>query len=218
MLNWLDIVILVVVVFAAVRGGSVGFIRSVIGLISLVAAFFTANIYYDNLARLIVDQTPIRDGLQNFFSKDLFSGFSIPEIDMPVDWAGFQTVETYLDRLFVRSDFISDSITMDFGAFMAQILVNILAWIVVFLVALLVVRLLGVILEEIFKLPLLKSLNALAGFAVGVVKGTFFVFLLVLLLQFIGQISQGEYLTNLVESSYFAYFVLKYNIFRWIII
>lgn len=218
MLNWLDIVILVTIVFMAVRGGSIGFIRSVIGLVAMVCAFFAANIFYDNLAGLIVAQSHLRENLVGFFSRDLFSRFRLPEISMPADWSGMKTVEAYLDRLFSRSDFISASMTGDFADFMARILINVLSWLAVFLVALLIVRLLGIILEEVFKLPLLRSLNALAGFLVGIIKGTLVVFLLVLLLQFIGQVSSGGYLSAVVERSYLAYFVLKYNVFRWIII
>jgi uncharacterized membrane protein required for colicin V production len=218
MINWLDILILIIIVFSAVRGGMVGFIRSVVGLISLIIAFFSANIYYDNLASLIVEQSVVKDGLKGFFSKDIFSQFKIPSIDFSQQLSGFGDVEKYLDKLFVRSKFITDAMAVDFSEFMAQIIVNIIAWLAVFLVAFLIVRLIGVVLEEVFKLPLLKSINAIAGFAIGIVKGSLTVFLIIIVLQFLGHISQTGQLSKVVENSVFAFYILKYNVFRLFII
>ena len=218
MINWLDVIILIIVVFAAVRGGSIGFIRSVIGLISLIIAFFSANIMYDNLAELIVEQSSLKESLKGFFSKDLFGGFKIPSIDFSEQFSGFENVGKYLDKLFVKSDFITQSMASDFSEFMAQIFINIIAWLLVFIVAFFIVRIIGVVLEEVFKLPILKAINALAGFAVGLVKGTLTVFLLVVALQFLGEISQTGYLNEIVENSIFSYYILKYNVFRLFII
>lgn len=217
-INWFDIVILLIVVFSAVRGGMLGMIRSLVGLFSLIVAFFSANIYYDNFADIIAGKTNIQSSLEVFFSKDFFSKFSIPSIELPQLTKNFSEVSEYLDRLFVKSDFIADSLSASFGEFMSQILVNIISWVIIFVVVYIIIRVLGIILEEVFKLPLLKSINSITGFLFGIVKGTLFVLLLVLTLQFIGQISSNHYFSDLVENSYFAYYVIKYNIFRWIII
>ena len=196
----------------------IGFIRSIIGLVSLIIAFFSANIYYDNIAKLLTDQSNIAIGFNEFFSKNLFSRFSIPDFEGISLPSGFEGVGSYLDKLFSQSDFFGDSAALSTSAFLAQILINVISWLAVFLLVFLIIRILGVVMEELFKLPLLKAVNAFMGFCVGAVKGSLFVLLIVIILQFFGQISEGGYFKEVVESSYFAYYILKFGIFRWLII
>ena len=213
-MNWLDIVILIIVVFAAVRGSTVGMIKSLVGLVALIIAFFTANAFNDDLAKLIIEHTTIKNSLQIFFEKDLFNKFSIPKITTDT----FGHAGDYLNGILANSDILKTSTMSSFGEFMANVVINVFSWIIIFIIGIIVIRILGIILEEIFKLPILKTINGIGGFAIGLIKGSLFVFLIILGLKFIGEISAGTYLTECINESYFAYYILKYNILRIIII
>ena len=218
-MNWLDIVILVVIVFAAVRGSIVGMIKSLIGLFALIVAFFTANIFNDDLAKLIIGQTNIKNSLQIFFEKDLFNKLSIPKIDLPeIKTDGFGEIGDYLNSILSNSDIFKAYSFSSVGEFIANAVISFFSWIVIFIIAYIAVRILGIIVEEIFKLPILKTINGIGGFAIGLIKGSLFVFLFVLGLKFIGEISSGTYLTEIINESYFVYYIFKYNILRWIIV
>lgn len=218
-MNWLDVVLLVIVVFAAVRGSIVGMIKALVGLVALIVAFIIANVFNDALVKLIIERTNIKNGLQIFFEKDLFNKLSIPKIDLPESTAdGFGEIGDYLNNILSNSDIFKGYSFSSFGEFAANAIINFFSWIIVFIIVYIAIRILGIILEEIFKLPILKTINGIGGFAIGLIKGSLFVFLLVLGLKFIGEISTGTYLTECINESYFVYYILKYNILRWIIV
>jgi len=52
-MNWLDIVIIVVVVFLGIAGLRQGMIRTVFGIAGLIGGIFLAGRYYDELAALL---------------------------------------------------------------------------------------------------------------------------------------------------------------------
>jgi membrane protein required for colicin V production len=63
--NWLDIVLLVVIIVAAIVGLFEGFIRQVIGLVAVVAGLVLASLYYDAAAALF----------ETFVKSELVSDF-----------------------------------------------------------------------------------------------------------------------------------------------
>jgi membrane protein required for colicin V production len=58
-MNWLDIVIIVVVVFLGIVGLRQGLIRTVFGIAGLIGGIFLAGRYYDELAALLFPSSAI---------------------------------------------------------------------------------------------------------------------------------------------------------------
>jgi len=212
-MNWLDILILIIVIVIAVRGSSLGLIKSIIGFVSFVVAFFTANIFYDNLAIIITNNTKIVSSITSFFELNVFSKLTIPTIQVPEISASVPKLNDQLNLLLENSNFINTSISNNFGEFMARITINSASWILIFICVIFAVKLIGIALEGIFKLPGLKTMNFLGGFLLGLLKGLLLVFIIVLGLNFIGSISEGTYLVEIINNSYLANIILKYKIF-----
>ncbi|MBN2260796.1 MAG: CvpA family protein [Clostridiales bacterium] len=218
-MNWLDIVILLIVVFAAVRGSVLGLVKSMINLTAIIVSFFAASIYNDALAKWIVENTKILSGIQKFYEFDFFNKLKIPSIQIPEIYSiEFGKVSDYLNKVLSNSDIVKNNIAESFSEYMANATVDILSWLIIFAIGMIIVNILGIVLESVFKLPVLKTLNSLGGFLLGIIKGSLFVFFMVLMFQFIGQMTTGTYLTDLIDGSYFAYYLMKYNILRWIVL
>jgi len=208
MMNWLDILILLLVVWVAVRGITRGLIKSVVGIVAMVAGFVAGNFLYEDVAEFLDGHTGISGGIREFFNRELFSNLKIPRIE-----SDFSDITR---EIFREGDLWREYLGNDFGEYMATIILNILSWLLVFFIVVLFILIIGIVLDTLFKLPILKTLNALGGFAFGIIKGTLYVFFIVIFLEFFGGISQGDYLRDLVQGSVFAGTVLKYNILTWI--
>lgn len=212
-MNWLDILILIIVIIVAVRGSSLGLIKSIVGLMSFIIAFFASNIFYDNLALIITNNTKVVSSIKSFFEMNFFSKLTIPTIQVPEISASVPKLNNQLNLLLENSNFMNTSIPDTFGEFMARITINSISWILIFICVIFAVKLIGVALEGIFKLPGLKMINSLGGFVLGLLKGLLLVFIIVLVLNFIASISNGTYLIEIINKSYFANIILKCKVF-----
>ncbi|OPL07895.1 MAG: hypothetical protein AVO33_03220 [delta proteobacterium ML8_F1] len=207
-MNWLDIMILLIVAWVAVRGITRGLIKSVTGIVAMVAGFLAGNLLYGEVAGFLKTHTGVFAGIREFFNREFFSNLRIPEFE-----SDFSDITR---EIFQQGRIWRGYPGSDFGEFMATVLLNILSWLLVFFIVVLLVTILGVVVDTVFKLPVLKTLNALGGFVFGIVKGTMYVFFIVIVMDFFGGIAQSSYLKDLIQGSIFAEVVLGYNIFTWI--
>lgn len=67
--NWVDYLILLVFLFSFISGASRGFVREVIGLITLIAAFLIASMYAEDLARFFTSSPSAKEAIGTLSSS-----------------------------------------------------------------------------------------------------------------------------------------------------
>lgn len=177
-----DAVIAAVLVLAVVIGARKGLVKSLAGVVMVVAAFigasFVANAFAEPVAQWLgpVIEESVLEKLAQQESADAqslleqfhFGGESLQQM---VDEVMDKVKETGADLLSAVADSVAKSVAYA------------LVYLAAFLVLLLVVWLLLRPVCLVVKLPILRTVNALGGGALGLVWGALLVFLAVWLLQ-----------------------------------
>lgn len=234
----LDGLIAVVIVVCVVRGAKKGFIRAAFGILTFLIAAVLAFMFYVPFSEFVISTPAGQSVEQNLYDSvyKVVAGNAEKQIaGAPYDEAvspgsgqlPSNTTEGLLGSInipkfmfqsvFAQSDFlmrtaqltvaeaVSRSLT---GAFM-----KILAGILLFLLLLIVIWLLRVVLEMIFRLPLLKEVNRLAGFLAGLVNGVLLSYLILAMFGSLSGFSELGFIRDTMLQSYVYKNLYETNIF-----
>ncbi len=190
-----DIVIAVVLVLAVVQGAHKGLVKSLAGVVIMAAAFigasFVANALAEPVAQWLgpVIEENILEKLTTENAADAESMLSVFHFDgeslqQMVDEVTDKVKETGMDLLHAVSDSVAQSVAYA------------VVYLAAFLVLLLVLWLLMKPIHLLVKLPVLRTVNALGGGALGLIWGVLLVFLAVWLLQRFDLVLTGEMVEN----------------------
>lgn len=190
----LDVIVAAILIFFMVRGCKKGFIKSCLGLVvTLVSIILTINFYapageylrdtvvYENLKNNLkstvenhIGSTDDADTMSRLFSdaaeklpefNKLLKSFNVNGEDIADD-----IDNAIKNGKEVTVDIICESIVEEAAVFIS----NAVAIIVVFLLSVLALNLVILLLDFIFKLPVLNVANKVLGLVVGTAKGFFF--------------------------------------------
>ena len=193
----IDAIILFAAIIIIWSGTCKGIIRSVMGLMTAVASVFVAYAYTPALASYLKNNFilgKISSGIyetMKSFALDPNAGektYNLDKLvnDMPDSLKSILErynidVNSFIDKIRGLTSCSEDtiqSIANDIADPTAQMIANTVSFIGLFVVAFIVISLLTIILDFIFKLPVLKTANMTLGFVFGVVEALVFVSIL----------------------------------------
>lgn len=198
-----DVVIALLLVAAAAIGAWKGLVKSLAGVIIVVTAFIGASFVANALAEPVAQwlgpvieeriveklTTENTADAQSMLEAFHFDGESLQQM---VDEVTGKVKETGMELLHAVTDSVAYSV-----AYAA-------VYLVAFLLLLLVVWLLLKPVHLLVKLPVLRTVNALGGCALGLVWGVLLVFLAVWLLQRFDLLLTAEMVENSLLLHFFA--------------
>ena len=219
MTNIIDIAIIVILGASLVYGLYRGFVHTLLSvaccLISVVLAFAfgpklaglvsnsegmssTLATYTDalarvgdyNLASLSVDQLPV-DRIDQ-----ILSSVSLPEPIANILSSNLKGKVFQNSGLTTVNDYVSNTVV--------NVAVNILCFIAVYAVAYMVLSVLTGLIDAVFKLPLLKHLDWLAGGAFGLVRGGLILYVIFLILPILSTVIPLDSFNELMAQSTLA--------------
>lgn len=191
---FLDVCIVLIILFCALRGRKLGFVRTVFSLLSFVVAVVCAVSFTAPVAQYI-QTTPIYEGILES-AKDRFSDFSVSEGEAPD-----------IEKLVSDSPKSFEEIISDFGTTIDDIknkyeqlkadgaenmsqslmeyivtptvnsLTYVVAFILIFIAAKFVLWIVRLLLDGLFKLPFLSGVNKFSGLVAGAILGVLGVFI-----------------------------------------
>ena len=215
--DWAILGILGVSVLFGLYRGFIASVASMGGcLISLAASFWLSP----KVAEFLQNNTPIRNTLMSYADaatrlKDSalsalnVQGLTSENISVILSRA---SLPAPLDRLLQtnleQQVYKAAGIPQDVGHYVTQTIVsalmNVLCFVVTFIALLIVFHLAVNLLKAIFKFPVLKQLNALAGGAFGLLRGVLLCFVLFALMPLLQTVVPVEGLGGMVQSSTLA--------------
>lgn len=225
-MNWLDIAVLVIIILNIGLGWFRGLISSVTNIISVVFGFVFAKMYYLDLYNYLIERHDLFEKIKIAVSKT-FSNIKFPETtemrNLSPDLLSQKVSDSSYSQIITKRFFESNSFdnliesnvqnsSEVFSSWLADNILTIISMIVIFVAVFIGVRLIGYLLNKIFELPVLKSVNKLSGFLFGVVKGCFLAMLFVLIIVVIGPLFDNLHIVELLETSKIAIYFYKYNV------
>ena len=191
----IDIVLVAVLVLSVWSGYRRGLVRSVMGMLSFLTAALCGYSFYKPLSDFYNEKfmlSTISDKIYNSIRSIIVPG--IESLDLyglinekpPVF---FDIIDRFRGDMssveamyYTQADRAEPDIIRNISSFVAQPtasgLSNILAFLTIFVAALIIMCILTALVDTIFKLPVLNTLNRLSGTVLGVVIGCGYVWLL----------------------------------------
>jgi len=176
-LNWLDWLIIVIIIFTAFQGLRRGLILSVAKLAGVLLGFGLAISHYSDLAGYLNNQWQLNERIMPLTSK-------IIELVFPTKLTGgslfgigqsaLAQVNPY-SMLSSYGDHLADSLT--------GMIVNAICFLALVLAAVWIVNLVGLVLDKVADLSFLGPLNHIGGLFFGGVKGIMVVMIILMLMS-----------------------------------
>lgn len=236
----LDIIIIIIAAIAIFRGAIKGFITTVFDMFTFVAAIALAAIFKNPVAQYIMN-TPIfestksriaqqlcnsiKNAGENLSSEEVLAAFEEDNaalIGIIEKFGGdMSSVRNYVsDYVAQTGDNLAESLSQFIMEPAANVCSQVLAFLAIFLLSLLALWILHKLLNAIFRLPILKQVNKIFGFLIGVIAGYLYASLLVALACPILENPElfGFALPDsFIENSYIFSYLKDNNIFYYII-
>lgn len=199
-MNWLDYVIIAILLLGTFSGIRKGFIKSVSNIVCIIVSIFVAKNYYKTVSVFLIQNTSIEEKIGKFLVDKNFAKNLLP---MP----GQESAVFSVSRSFAS----------DMNSFLSVLIINAISVITIYLAVRFVLALLEGYLGTLAEVPGLREVNGLGGGIVGLVKS---VIILMLIFTFITPVSAVKFFAPLgtgIESSVIAKYFYSYNfILGWI--
>lgn len=189
-LNWLDIVVVCIIIAGILDGMSKGLIVSLFNIVGFLIALIIARYATGIAASFIIHNTSIYSSLVDTFSKKIST---------------LNPMTLSLLKLFNYNQ-----TTMQES--LASILINIACFFCIFVIVIILVNIVkGTLKFAVDKTPI-KYVDRLGGAGVGFVKAIIVLFILfAVLTPFLGILPQGGAISAAIDSSVFAKYFMLYN-------
>lgn len=207
---YIDIVAVLIVIIAATVAYFKGFVKTFFGFISTILAIALACLFCKTLATYIKENTEIDD----FIMRSIISINSETSVDgeasgddvnneknensaestTSVSLAEY--IPNTLNEMF-ELDKIKEDATANIVNKITDIVINILSWLIIYAVTRIVLLILTLVFDGIMSLPILKTINNLAGLALGAIMGIFRVYFILAIIYFISNIAN---IAGIVEA------------------
>lgn len=200
-MNGLDYAILVILVIGVLSGAIRGLIHSFFQLAGLIIAVITAKKYYTYVSAFIITYTNIENTIHAFISKK--------NVNEVLSSGGF------LEELYLTLP--AGKMLNDFAGYITAVLINCIALFITFIAARICIALLEILLKEVFKLPVLSTINHSGGAIFGLVETILVLLLAYAILVPVAAFGRFDMINKAIEASTLSKYFYSYNfILKWI--
>lgn len=217
------IAFLIISAFAAYRNG---FVKTFFGFISVILAVLLACCFSKSLATHLKASTEMDEWIiesvtnigtssdlnsqkeYTILSGDNISGEIMIEKEaegstITIDAGLVEFIETLPEAVgsIVDLEDVKNQTISNISVKIADIVINILAWIIIYFAVRIIIAVITVIFDGIMSIPILKSINNLAGLIIGFIVGIFRIYLLLSIIYFISNITNAMFFVNIIQTS-----------------
>ena len=184
-----------------------GFIWSFFGLASYIVAGICAKLFYLEVAVVLKTYTGIYTWLEGFMKDNFFSFFQGGSENAVVEGSTFEGLGLIGEFLVKDIDIqtyaqqTAEMMKEEISKGVANLLLNTISVILIFIIVKAAILLIGTMLDQLFKLPLLNGINKTGGIVVGGVKGLLLVMVVLVVMFVFATISPNGVMASAIEES-----------------
>lgn len=221
MLNWVDIVLVVIVLISAFVGYKRGFINTLFRLISFLLAVILALLFYKPLATYLTEHTTIASWMQEKIEGNYEEEIPKENEVSPNEINASEPKEETTFRLdnlpesmknFIGLEDIANQTKEVIANNLSAAVINIISILIIFLVSRIVLGIIAFLLNGIAMLPILKQLNELLGLGVGIVVGFLQIYVIFAIITFLASFTNIDMIILSIKSSLFAKLLYENNL------
>lgn len=201
-MNWIDYGVLAIVGIGTLAGAAKGLIHSFFQFAGLIISIIASKKYYVFVSNFIINNTNIETAIHGFIgekgvSKALSDG-------------------AFLEDLYLSLP--SSKMFNDFTGYITTIIINCLTLLITFITIRICIALIETLLKEVFKLPVLSTINHSGGALLGLIGSILALILIFAILIPISLLERFVFLKEAIEASVLSKYFYSYNfILKWII-
>lgn len=217
-MNTIDIIILVLIVTFGFLSLRKGLVLSILNIVGTIAGFILARLYYTDVVQYLVENVPWFTDLEGNIANNLSNSIEIDtgnlaSLDSSEYFSSLELPANLKMEFNSVFDKIQDLATFDsVGEVIAQIIMNLIGFVLVFIAVILAFQVLGLLLRPITELPVIHGVNKLGGFIFGVLKGSLYVMIFMTIITFLSAFGIDVGIMEMIESSKVAIYFYHYNV------
>jgi uncharacterized membrane protein required for colicin V production len=224
----IDIIAICFLIVSALVAYYKGFVKTFFGFVSVVLSILLACCFSKQLAVRIKNSTEIDEWLVHsiveagqgvdiesakkytILSGDDISGEIVieQEATSPSE-SGIQNaglidfIETLPESVgnIIDLEEAKEQTLLSIATKISDIVISVLAWVIIYFVVRIIVAVVTAIFDGIMNLPILKSINNLAGLVIGAIVGVFRIYLLLAIIYFITNVTNLGFFVNIIQTS-----------------
>lgn len=176
-MNWLDIVMIFILIYTMMKGLRLGFILSIFNIVQLILAVMITRVYSPIVYGYIINNPKVYNifkGITELILKILFYSKIKGEIN-------------FLSHLF--------------AAGMLRVVITISSMIIVFILSNIIIGFILGLFSFLLDVPVLKQLNRMGGLIFGLIEGLFIIYLLNFILSPIASIMPQSFIGSSIHNS-----------------
>lgn len=221
--TWLGIAVLALIAAACIMGFRKGFVKEIVSVFFMLISFLLVWAVNPYVNTFVKEYTPVYDTIQDKCQtmvseqignkktldkeeqNQVMENMELPDL-LKNALVENNTAETYRYlAVSTFTEYISDSL--------AVMAVNGISFLISFVLSAAVIKLLGFILNVLTKLPVINSINKIAGAAVGGIKCIIFIWIAFLVLTLLCNTTLGQQGMALIQQDAFLNFLYSQNVF-----
>lgn len=231
MFNFIDIIVILIILISVYMGYKRGFVKTTINLVSFFVAIGLALMFYKPLALILIENTTIDDWIiENIMSN----GDEKTELDINEEENNLlyddniQTsestensgVQMFLDVFENLPNTISENLEFEeiknntkyeIAYKVSELIMNLFSLIIIYVVVKVTLLVASFVLSGIMQIPVLKQINEMFGMMIGAVIGFIQIYLAFAVITFISSICDISVIINTIKISAFARILFENN-------
>jgi uncharacterized membrane protein required for colicin V production len=201
-MNWILIAVLAIIFFNAMIGLRVGFIKTVFSLVSMIAALLISVWLSPNVSSMLKSNEKFHSMVKEQVVKMLDLEEKEKDISDEEEFMkGLPLPVSIKESLIEQRDKGVKNLKEYITSYVTGLIINAVAFILTFILAMIALWALCFALNIVSKLPILNSINKLAGFAAGLVHGLVIVWVVFILITMFGGAKFGQDAFAMIERS-----------------
>lgn len=219
-MNWTLIAVLAILLLTCFLGLRKGLIKMAYSLVVVLVVTIVTSIFAPKLASYLKDNTTWDDALEKkteSFLEDkgiLKEGVDIDVTELPLPF-------TVKDKIAQTAKDYTTSMAETYNDFVVRtvssVIFSAIVYIAFFVIMLALAGIIGMLLDVISKLPVLKQVNKAAGAAIGLAEGLIIVWVLAIFVMVFGNFEFAAHIHKDIDANGFLKFLYDKNLIMYFV-
>lgn len=219
--NWLSIAVAVYLIGMVLYGHYKGFIKLAVSAVALIITFATIHVAMPRVTDFLKNNTKIYSSFEQSM-KDAMKLDENADSEEPSGQRsiieGLELPKQLKDALLENNNnevykvLGVDTFTQYVASYLANSILNIVGFLVLFVVVFAALNILTVWLDLVARLPILSGINKIAGGLLGGIEGLIFLWIICLFITAFSGTAGGRALIQQIESSAFLSYIYNHNL------